>query len=65
MNWELVSSWLPAKPKTVEAKLTKGWNTVLYKFLLGTRDIDKMNLLILDKDRKAMTDLLGACAPQE
>ena len=56
---------MPPKPKTVDAKLKKGWNTVLYKFLLGTRDIDKVNLLILDKDRKPMPDLLGSCSPQE
>jgi lysophospholipase L1-like esterase len=67
MNWQLVNSWLPEKPKTVQANLKKGWNTVLYKLLLGTSmtGVDKTNLLILDKDRKPMPDLLGSCSPQE
>jgi hypothetical protein len=67
MNWNLVTAFLPEKPKTVDAKLKKGWNTVLYKFLLNTcmTGIDKMNLIILDNDRKPIPDLLGSCSPQQ
>ena len=66
MNWTAWSKTEYYVRKTVDARLVKGWNPILFKLVSNSRawdGADILDLKIFDAKGNSYTDLLGSCVP--
>ena len=66
MNWTAWSKTEYYVRKTVDARLVKGWNPILFKLVSNSRAWDGPDILdlkILDAKGNPFPDLLGSCIP--